>query len=41
MSNNVDFAVEESADITGISMRPMAAAMRPYSIAVAPRVSCE
>jgi hypothetical protein len=38
-SNNVALTVEESESITGISMIPMAAAIKPYSMAVAPPVS--
>ena len=38
-SNNVVLTVDETESITGINMRPMAAAIRPYSMAVAPLVS--
>ena len=38
-SNNVALTVVDSENITGINMSPMAAAIRPYSMAVAPPVS--
>jgi hypothetical protein len=39
MSNIDAFTVDASDVATGINIRPMAAAMRPYSIAVAPLLS--
>ena len=38
-SNNDSLTVVESENITGINMSPMAAAIKPYSMAVAPLVS--
>jgi hypothetical protein len=38
-SNKLVLIVDESENITGINISPMAAAIKPYSMAVAPLVS--